>query len=485
MISKNTDTREQIQMISIEQLVPKDHLLRKIDKYIDFNFIYELVEDKYCQDNGRPSIDPVVLIKLPLIQYMFGIKSMRQTIKEIEVNVAYRWFLGLDFFDSVPHFTTFGKNYKRRFEGTDLFEQIFTQILYQCMDKKLVDMSTMFVDGTHIKAAANRKKAKKILVAKKAARFYDDALRDEINKDREEHGKKPFDYHDDDDGNDNNSGGSESNNLSNSNELDNDEVPHGSLKERKVSTVDTESGWFHKGEHKEVFAYSVQTACDKNGWILGYSIHPGNESDAITFNDIYQKLKNFGPKTIVADKGYKTPAIAKMLIDDGIIPLFPYKRPMTKKDFFKKSEFVYDGYYDCYICPENQLLRYSTTNRDGYREYKSNPCICENCPSINVCTHSKNHQKIVVRHVWDNYMEICEEIRCTKGMKELYDRRKETIERIFGTAKEHHGMRYTQERGKKKMAMKVGLTFACLNMKKLAKMLDLREQLYGIDTCFS
>ena len=56
---------------------------------------------------------------------------MRQTIKEIEVNMAYRWFLGLDFYDKVPHFSTFGKNYKRRFEGTDLFEQIFQQILLQ------------------------------------------------------------------------------------------------------------------------------------------------------------------------------------------------------------------------------------------------------------------------------------------------------------------------------------------------------------------
>lgn len=79
--------------------------------------------------------------------------------------MAYRWFLGLDFFDSVPHFSTFGKNYKRRFEGTDLFEQIFANILLQCMNQGLVDPSTIFVDATHVKAAANRKKAKKILVA--------------------------------------------------------------------------------------------------------------------------------------------------------------------------------------------------------------------------------------------------------------------------------------------------------------------------------
>jgi len=171
MLSKSREnSTSQMQIVSVDQLVPEDHLLRKIDAAIDFSFIYDLVEDRYCQDNGRPSIDPVTLIKIPIIQYMYGIKSMRQTIKEIEVNVAYRWFLGLDFYDKVPHFSTFGKNYKRRFEGTDLFEQIFTKILLQCMKQGLVDTDTMFVDATHVKAAANRKKAKKILVAKRSAK---------------------------------------------------------------------------------------------------------------------------------------------------------------------------------------------------------------------------------------------------------------------------------------------------------------------------
>ena len=183
MLSKAKENNtSQMQIVSVEQLVPEDHLLRKIEAAIDFSFIYDLVEDRYSQDNGRPSIDPVTLIKIPIIQYMYGIKSMRQTIKEIEVNVAYRWFLGLDFYDKVPHFSTFGKNYKRRFEGTDLFEQIFTKILLQCMKQGLVDTDTMYVDATHVKAAANRKKAKKILVAKRSAKYYEDQLRKEIDR---------------------------------------------------------------------------------------------------------------------------------------------------------------------------------------------------------------------------------------------------------------------------------------------------------------
>ena len=144
--------RDQIEFTSLDELVPEDHLVRKLENAIDWSFIYEMVADSYCEDNGRPSIDPVILIKLPVVQYMFGIRSMRQTIQEIKVNNAYRWFLGLGLHDAVPHFSTFGKNYIRRFQNTDLFERIFQKILKECMEAGLVDESVVFVDSTHVKA---------------------------------------------------------------------------------------------------------------------------------------------------------------------------------------------------------------------------------------------------------------------------------------------------------------------------------------------
>ena len=233
MMTKNTDKkREQMMMFSMDDMVPQNHMLRLIDKAINWNFIYDLVEEKYCPDNGRPSMDPVMLIKIPFIQYLYGIKSMRQTMKEIEVNVAYRWFLGLDMLDPVPHFSTFGKNYTRRFKDTDLFEQIFSKILEDCMKYKLVNTEQIFVDATHV--------------------------------------------------------------------------------------------------------------------------------------------------------------------------------------------------------------------------------------------------KLITRHVWEEYMEVVEDIRHTIGNRQIYQLRKETIERIFGTAKEQHGFRYTQYVGKARMEMKAGLTFACMNLKKLAKILEKR-----------
>lgn len=135
MARESGKKREQIQIMSLDDLVPQEHLVRKLEAALDWTFIYELVEEKYSEDSGRPSIDPVVLIKLPVIQYMFGLRSMRQTIREAEVNTAYRWFLGLDIQEPIPHFSTFGKNYSRRFKDTDLFEQIFQHILDGVVNK--------------------------------------------------------------------------------------------------------------------------------------------------------------------------------------------------------------------------------------------------------------------------------------------------------------------------------------------------------------
>ncbi|EJF39028.1 transposase, IS4 family [Clostridium sp. MSTE9] len=443
---KSEDNRKQISFCCMDDLVPKDHILRKIEKAIDFSFIYDLVKDKYSGDTGRPSIDPVVLFKIVFIQYLFGIRSMRQTIKEIEVNAAYRWFLGYDWNDPVPHFTTFGKNYSRRFEGTDIFEQIFARILLEAVKLKYVNPKAVFIDSTHIKASANRNKKMKVQVQVEAQHYHKE-LMEEINKDREAHGKKPFD----DDG-PGKGGGT------------------GKTKETKKSTTDPECGIFHKGEHEKCFAYTAHTACDRHNFILGMELSPANVHDSVMFKSIYDKVKVVFPeiKYVVADAGYKIPYICKQILDDHRIPVLPYKRPMSKEGYFKPYQYVYDEYYDCVLCPNNQVLHYSTTNRAGYREYKSDPEICKRCPVRAQCTQRKNDQKTVTRHVWADYLDTAEDFRYTPQGKGIYRERSETIERVFADAKEKHGLRFTTLRGKAKVTMQALLTFACMNLKKLA-----------------
>ena len=130
------------------------------------------------------------------------------------------------------------------------------------------------------------------------------------------------------------------------------------------------------------------------------------------------------------------------------------------------------------------MLNYSTTNREGYREYKSCGSTCAECPYLCKCTQSKDHVKVITRHIWEPYLEMCEDIRYTEGMCDLYKKRKETIERLFGSAKENHGFRYTQMFGKARMDMKVGLTYTCMNLKKLAGIMKMRDALKAEITLF-
>lgn len=157
MTRRDIDNRLQIEFNSVDALVPEDNLIRKIDAVLDFNFIYDEVAELYSAF-GAPSIDPVVLIKIVIIQYLFGIPSMRQTIREIEVNMAYKWFVEYSFTEKTPHFSTFNKNYERRFKNTDLFNNIFTEILEQANKHGFIDLSEIYIHSTHIKASANKKK---------------------------------------------------------------------------------------------------------------------------------------------------------------------------------------------------------------------------------------------------------------------------------------------------------------------------------------
>lgn len=192
MLKKHSQSnRSQISMISLDELVPKNHLVRKLDKALDFNFVYGELEECYSPDFGRPSIDPVVLIKIIMIQYMFDIRSMREAIKQIEVNLAYRWYIGYDLHEKIPHFSTFGKNYVRRFKDTGIFEKIFKEIINQAIDKGFIDTGAIFIDSTHVKASANKHKYIDAKVTR-AVRSYQEELEKEIEIDRASHGKKPL-----------------------------------------------------------------------------------------------------------------------------------------------------------------------------------------------------------------------------------------------------------------------------------------------------
>ena len=197
MLERGKLDRGIIEMVDTESLVPKEHLLRKIDAAVDFNRLYDMVEPLYSEDNGRPSVDPVVLFKMVLIQHLYGLPSLRRTAEEINMNVAYRWFLGYTLQEATPHFSTVSYNFRHRFTE-ETVDQVFAWILEEIAEAGYLSAKAVFIDGTHIKANANTKKRVKEEVPA-ASKNYAKELMDEINADREAHGKKPFDGDDDDD----------------------------------------------------------------------------------------------------------------------------------------------------------------------------------------------------------------------------------------------------------------------------------------------
>lgn len=440
MLERERLRRDVVEFINTDERVPQDHLLRRVDGAVDFCHIYDFVSDLYCADNGRPGVDPVVLFKIVLIQHLYGIPSLRRTMQEIDMNIAYRWFLGYTLNEELPHFSTVSYNFKHRFTEQTI-EEVFSWILWEANRAGYLEPETVFIDGTHIKANANvNKKIKKAVPI--AARRYASELMEEINIDRENHGKKPFD----------------------------DDPKRPKEKETSTSATDPDSGMFHKGEHRRCFAYEAHTACDRHNFVLDVEVTPGNIHDSVAFDRIYEKVTKRLPEieTVVADAAYKTPFICKRIFDDGRVLSTAYKRPMTKAGNLEWWKYVYDEYYDCVICPAYHVLHYATTNREGYREYRSRSYICEQCPLRDRCTDNKGYEKTVTRHVWQDYIELAEDARYTPKYKELYARRKETIERVFADAKEKHAMRYTQYRGLTQVANWVRLKFAAMNLKKLA-----------------
>ena len=167
MLKKPTARQTELEMVTLERPGPLPiTCLRKVDAAIDFGFIRDLTEGVYCPDNGRPPIAPEVLFKALFIGYLFGIRSERQLMREIEVNVAYRWFLGLRLTDKVFDASTFSQNRRRRFDGTEVAQQIFDHIVEQTISLGLVDGSILYTDSTHLKASANKGRFDVELVAK-------------------------------------------------------------------------------------------------------------------------------------------------------------------------------------------------------------------------------------------------------------------------------------------------------------------------------
>lgn len=446
MLKRAEAQQQELELVSIEGLMPEEHLLRKVDGVVDFSFIRERVRHLYCEDNGRPALDPVVLFKLLLLGYLYGVRSERQLMREVEVNVAYRWFLGLRLGDKVPDASTLSQNRRRRFRESTIYQEIFDHIVELAVRKGLASGAVLYTDSTHLKANANKNKFDVAEVTVKP-REYLAALDEAISEDRAEHGKKPLKA---------SAAGPE-------------------MRRIKVSRTDADAGYMvREGKPKGFFYLDHRTVDGRHAIVTDTYATPANVHDSVPYLgrlDRQRERFGFDIRAVGVDAGYAAAAITQGLEERNIYGVIGYRTPTHRDGYFYKREYRYDEKLDVYLCPNGQFLTYRTTNRDGYRQYHSDPDKCRHCAVRHKCTQSSNATKVVTRHVWESSRERMDQHRLSRVGKRIYKRRKETVERSFADAKQLHGHRYARMRGLTRVQQQCLLAATAQNIKKIALLL--------------
>ena len=436
------------EIVLLDELVPQDHLVRKVDRAVDFSFIHDLCKPLYCENNGRPAIEPELLFRMLLLGYLYGIKSEVKLAQAVNENIAFKWFLGLKLTEKGPDHATISINRVRRFRDNDIAEKIFNEILRQCIAKGLVGGKILYTDSTHIKAKANKHR-KALVTVEETPKEYIEDLNAQIDLDRKILGKKPFDHDDD------------------------DPPPGGGKKTRMQSLTDPDAGQQTREGKPDGFHYSEHRTVDsKNNVIVNVHVEPANVNDMKPIpeilDEIEQRLGHL-PKYMGLDAGYHSAQIAHELTARGIQGVIGYRRHTHAGEHFGKYRFKYDYEYDFYICPEKQRLYWKTTTRQGYRQYFCDSKICQSCPRRSECFGASGTRRMVERHVWQDDLDDITAFTKTLNGKRLYNWRKETIERSFAEAKENHGLRYARMLGIQNMREQCFLTAAVQNIKRLIK----------------
>ena len=457
-MTKLIDNKFSTEIVNLEDMIPENHFLRVIKNHFDWNFVYDEVEKLYSRV-GRKSIDPVVLIKIHILKFLFNEDSLRKTYESLNYNLLYKWFIGYDINKKTPDHSTYSQNYKRKFckLEKDLLQRVFDKVVDLLIEWNCLDMTAVYIDSTHTKAYANKKKNHKEMT-KIAVKKYQKELDLEIAlKNLHEEDLTEEEYLE------------EVGRIIKCNEeVDTNEVI--GEKEIIVSDIDKDAGMLYKSDKEKMFGYNTSVICENNNYILTVDTNASNVHDSISFYESFENLNNhFDISKInyfVGDAAYITPHICKTIIDLDMIPAFPYTRKGYRKDYFKKYEFYYDEYNDIYICPNEKDLIPTGINKDGYIIYKADKCDCEKCPFKKQCTKGKYKQ--ILRHVWEGYKEMTNEYRHQEDVKEIYKQRPQHIERVFADGKTKYGLRKTYFRGKERVHRELTLLYACMNLKKFA-----------------
>ncbi len=430
----------EILIFNPEEMIPENHLLRKIDKIVSFEYIYDLLKPTYSKI-GRPSIDPVSLVKMLLVGYLYGIKSERRLADEVSLNIAYRWFCGFSITDKIPDHSTFSKNRISRWKESHLFEKVFVHIVEECIGHKLVDGEDVVADGTYIPAnVANDSWVNIETKVKTSMQSYLDDLDAEL---AQQPGYK---------------------------------VPPVTeeTKTRTTSTTDPDCGHMNHGA-KHGIGYLAETTVDsKHGIITGMDVYPANEKESriiLRHLDKQMTQAGFTIRKLALDKGYDSGAVHRGLELLGITGFIP---AIAFPNSPEKYGFHYLPNEDCFICPMGNRLTYRTlvcsrSARKYLRCYQIRDNACLSCPRRTECiTKKSTRREIHASSFYPAFFRGHERIG-PETYRSIMRKRKIWSEGSFSVLKREHLLSKIRKRGILCAAEECLLAATALDLKRMVK----------------
>ena len=420
----------------LEDHVPSDHLLRRIDDLLNLGEVRENLKPHYSH-MGRPSVDPELMIRMLIVGYCFGIRSERRLCEEVHFNLAYRWFCRLGLEDRVPDHSTFSLNRHGRFREGDIFRLVFEVVLQRCMAAGLVGGEGFAIDASVMEADASR---------------YHGVAPDEIDwTDPALNSRAVREY------------------LAAL-----DPTPDPARKTPKViSPSDPCSAWTAKANKRVQFGYGLNYLIDnEHAIIVDVEATParGYDEVAATRTMIERTGERFGlrPRRIAADTAYGTGRMLDWLIRQGIEPHIPVWEMSRRKDgTFSRSDFAFDAEANLYRCPGGKTLKTTGRVHDGRTIlYRASKVDCEGCPLKTGCCPNAPSRK-VPRDVNEAARDHARSLVDTEPYEQSRRERKK-VEMLFAHLKRHLGFERLRLRGLSGAQDEFLLAATVQNLKRLA-----------------
>jgi transposase len=471
-------TPKVVHEVNLDERVPQDHLLRRIAEVVDFSFVRRLTA-RFYSHTGQPGIDPVVLFKMALLGYLYGITSERRLAEELRLHLAYMWFVGYDLDERTPDHSVLSKA-RRRF-GVTVYQAFFTEVIHQCERAGLIDGRTLYVDSTLVKAnAALGSRAARALVAQLASVDEHVAALWRENPNPTEQAETP-------------DPSSDPSALPASPTPTNPEVmvstalhvatradpPNGSqgaINRLVVSRTDPDAGLVARDGVPLGFYYKAHLGVDggRQRVITAVEVTPGEVADEYLLDRLLKEhigITHRQVEEVVADTKYGTHANYVRLEAAGIRATIPPHSAMRERGAYRTDQFVYDLATDRYRCPTGQYLRRQgsshTAGAAGGIIYRGQPKVCGACPVKSVCCPTGVARTVFRPDDSDLRERTLAHLR-TPGARRHRVQRSCWCETANAEMKERHGLHRAQFRGRDQVAIQALAAAMAYNIKKLA-----------------